>query len=212
MLFRKNYFLIHILTFSLFFTGLISSIQAAPQQADYCYLPPFVTDPNTPPNIMIVFDRTTFGMNRAYQESYSNNEVYPGFFDPASRYVYNSTNNYFIKNNSCTPASTNYNCFPGNLLNYALMSSLDLARWAFIGFGKHCMNCSPGSEYTYTGDLIASDAVNTTTFCVSNVSFAGSTYSYQFSLTAPSGTKPSTVSIRVYPNSSTCSGSSGCAQ
>ena len=30
---------------------------AAPQMADYCYLPPFVTDPNTPPNVMFVYEK-----------------------------------------------------------------------------------------------------------------------------------------------------------
>ena len=36
---------------------LPSLLYAAPQMADYCYLPPFVTDPNTTPNVMIAFEK-----------------------------------------------------------------------------------------------------------------------------------------------------------
>ncbi|WP_219857262.1 hypothetical protein, partial [Candidatus Hakubella thermalkaliphila] len=35
----------------------LQSAYAVPQMADYCYLPPFVTDPNTPPNIMIGYEK-----------------------------------------------------------------------------------------------------------------------------------------------------------
>ncbi|GFP32847.1 hypothetical protein HKBW3S42_01154, partial [Candidatus Hakubella thermalkaliphila] len=35
----------------------LQSAYAVPQMADYCYLPPFDTDPNTPPNIMIGYEK-----------------------------------------------------------------------------------------------------------------------------------------------------------
>ena len=58
---------------------LITSLYAAPQMADYCYLPPFVTDPNTPPNIMIVFERSSNVMKRAYSTTYNSGNTYYGF-------------------------------------------------------------------------------------------------------------------------------------
>ena len=141
-----------ILTLILTLT-LITSLYAAPQQSDYCYLPPFVTDPNTPPNVMIMFDRTTYGKGKAYQSTYSATTTYYGFFDASTSDRYEHDGTTFVKNNSCTPtAGNNYNCFPGNVLNYALMSTLDLARKAFIGFGYTPVSSNAGDVFTYTGD------------------------------------------------------------
>ncbi len=184
---------------------------SAPQMVDYCYLPPFVTDPNTPPNIIIVFDRTTFGKNRAYQGSYKSTKSYYGFFDANASYTHNGTT--FVKDNSCTPTAANsYNCFSGNVLNYALMSSLDLARKAFIGFGWTPVSSGAGDVYTYTGNLTSYGASNAQTATACDVSFAGGTYSYYFDIgnDGTGGTKASPVTITVN-NNSTCPTSSSYA-
>lgn len=194
----------------IFLTSLVlPSLVNAAEMADYCYLPPFVTDPNTPPNIIIVFDRTTFGKNRAYQGSYKSTKSYYGFFDPNARYTHNGTT--FVKDNSCTPTAANsYNCFSGNVLNYALMSALDLARKAFIGFGWTPVSSGAGDVYTYTGNLTSYGASNAQTATACDVSFAGSTYSYYFSIgndgTGSNKSSPVTIRVRndaICPTSST---------
>lgn len=57
--------IVHHATYSLRYALIVLTLlllpamaqAAAPQMADYCYLPPFVTDPNTPPNIMVVYEK-----------------------------------------------------------------------------------------------------------------------------------------------------------
>ena len=46
-----------LLVFLILALLLPSLLYAAPQMADYCYLPPFVTDPNTTPNVMFVYEK-----------------------------------------------------------------------------------------------------------------------------------------------------------
>ena len=193
--------LLFFFTFTLAFT---SQTYAAPKMADYCYIPPFVTDPNTPPNIMIVFDRTVWGKNRAYQAAYDSTIPYYGFFDSdaTSRYKHDGTT--FVKDNTCSPA-TDGNCFPGNVLNYALMSTLDLSRKAFVGFGWTPISSGAGDAYNYSGDLTSYGASNASTASVCNVSFASGTYSYYFIIGADGtgSNKASSVTITVN-NTSTC--------
>lgn len=192
------------------FIGLIPQpALSAPQMGDYCYLPPFVTDPNTPPNIMITLDKTSWGMNRAYKNPYDSTRAYYGFFDASSKYTYNGT--AFIKTTdaNCTTqltAANKYNCFPGSLLNWALMSSLDLTKKAMIGYGYVSTSQNTGDLFTYTGALTAKGLVNDTTVYgagnnLCSVSFAGGTYSYYFGLTNPTGSnnKPAKVTINVKP-------------
>ena len=73
---------------------------------------------------------------------------------------------------ACTPSITNptlgldsgFNCFSGNLLNWALMSSLDLSRKALMGFGfpKPTGDLSAGEVFTYKGCFVDKNG-NTTT-------------------------------------------------
>lgn len=192
---------------------LPSLLYAAPQMADYCYLPPFVTDPNTPPNIMIVFDRTSYGKNRAYQGSYDSTKTYYGFFESSSKYTHNGTAFAKTTDAACTTqltAENKYNCFSGNVLNFALMSTLDLARKAFIGFGWTPVSSDAGDNYSYSGATLTSyGASNASTVTVCNVSFSSGTYSYYFDIgnDGTGSTKASPVTIRVR-NDSTCPTSS----
>ncbi|GFP31689.1 type IV pilus assembly protein PilY1 [Candidatus Hakubella thermalkaliphila] len=89
-----------------------------------------------PPNVVIVYEKGSAIMNRAYSGDYNPATTYYGFFDSTANYTYDSAG-YFIKSGTCTPSTTiNTNCFSGNVLNWALMSSLDLSRKALIGFGN----------------------------------------------------------------------------
>ena len=91
-----------LLTLALTFT-LPSQTFAAPQMADYCYLPPFVTDPNTTPNVMFVYEMGAEIKKRAYRDqdgdlnidNYSSTQTYEGFFDSSAQYTYNATNEWF---------------------------------------------------------------------------------------------------------------------
>lgn len=141
---------------------LTSQVHAVPKMSEYCYLPPFVTDPNTPPNIMIAYEKGPNIMSRAYPDTYVSTEEYYGFFDPSinAKYRYDTTcdsnKGCFVRDDACTAnAGNNYNCFPGRLLNWALMTSTDLSRKALVGFGWPHTGVSAGSVFTYTGNLIS---------------------------------------------------------
>ncbi len=121
---------------------------AAPQMADYCYLPPFVTDSTSPPNIMVVYEKGGNIMKRAYGTTYLSERTYYGFFDSSANYSYNTTGNYFEKA-SCTPSGTN-NCISGNILNWALMSALDLSRKVLVGFGWPDTGAGSGAGEVFT--------------------------------------------------------------
>jgi len=158
---------------------------------------------------MIMFDRTTYGKGRAYQAVYNATTTYYGFFDAGTSDRYRHDGTTFVKDNGCDPSTSDGNCFPGNVLNYALMSTLDLARKAFIGFGWTKTSSSAGEAYTYTGDLTSYGASAARNLTVCNVSFAGGTYSYYFDIgnDGTGSTKASPLTITVN-NTSTCPTSS----
>lgn len=87
------------------------------------------------------------------------------------------------------------------------MSTLDLARKAFIGFGWTPISSNAGDAYTYTGALTSYGASAARNLTVCNVSFPviGGTYSYYFDIgnDGTGTTKASKVTIRVR-NDSTC--------
>lgn len=135
---------------------------AAPQMADYCYLPPFVTDPNTPPNIMLVYEKGGNISKRANSATYTYDAANPyyGFFDSSAKYNFAVDGNkafspnYFEKSSACSPA-TDKKCISGDILNWALMTSLDLSRKALVGFGwpKAVSSQGAGDVYTYSGNF-----------------------------------------------------------
>ncbi|GFP40547.1 hypothetical protein [Candidatus Hakubella thermalkaliphila] len=72
------------------------------------------------------------------------------------------------------PSTTiNTNCFSGNVLNWALMSSLDLSRKALIGFGnpEPGRGRAAGELFRYKGTLDSKGQANAAT-----VSGAGYTF------------------------------------
>lgn len=148
---------------------------AAPQMADYCYLPPFVTDPNTTPNVMFVYEKGSAITKRAYTTTYTYDAQNPyyGFFDSRDSnnnliyYKFTTVSvankafspNYFEKpTTTCSPAS-DPKCIPGDILNWALMTTLDLSRKVLIGFGwpKSDAGQGAGDVYTYSGNFNGSD-------------------------------------------------------
>jgi Tfp pilus tip-associated adhesin PilY1 len=134
--------------------------------SDYCSAPPYVTR-TAPANIMLVYEKGNDILKRAWKnKEYNHLENYYGFFESGSRYSYTTspvvvagdtiTGGYFEENPSCD-ASAGSNCFSGRLLNWALMSSLDISRKALIGFGW----AEPGSAkgagdvFSYSEELIS---------------------------------------------------------
>ena len=156
-----------LLVFLILALLLPSLLYAAPQMADYCYLPPFVTDPNTTPNVMFVYEKGSEIKKRAYRDqdgdgnidNYTSTQTYAGFFDSSAKYSYNSTatKRWFEKANctaSAPPNASNANCFSGNMLNWALMSTLDISRKVLAGFGWPKSSGSSGfagDVFTYEG-------------------------------------------------------------
>ena len=197
---------------------LPSMLYAAPQQSDYCYLPPFVTDPNTPPNVMIVFERSDDIMKRAYATTYNSGNTYYGFFytnvagsGAGKYYKYNTTGSadYFQKETTSCTISRTANCFEGNILNWALMSSIDVARKALVGFGWPDTGASSGAGdvFTYSGDFNGSrtpvsygqwEDGNTLRVTAEIDTNGDSTtdFTYSFCLSKFSGSNPTGLTIR----------------
>ncbi len=113
----------------------------------YCATPPFITQ-QVPPNILIVMDVSGSMQFPAYGpcqwDGYNDNKVaqcgtsevnydpskkYYGYFKTNKYYEYSS--NKFVENDSCS--STGPDCIPGNLLNWATMTRIDVLRKVLIG-------------------------------------------------------------------------------
>src|SRR4030042_4378678 len=159
---------------------------------DYCLIPPYVMAGGVVPNVMFVFEKGSTILNRAYSTTYSSTTTYFGFFDPPDKYEY-SGSGYFIKNNACSGD----NCFSGNTLNWALMSSLDLSRRALVGFGwpDPGAGTSAGNVFTYTGTLSTRGQGNSAT-----VSGGG----YTFCLSNATGSNPTGIQIKVGEGFANC--------
>jgi type IV pilus assembly protein PilY1 len=130
------------------------SIPYAAVMGDYCLVPPYVAKPGVMPNITVVYEKGADIVKGAYYGiAYDSTKTYYGFFKSTANYQYNTASEYFEQPaGACTPTGTN-NCFSGNLLNWALMSSLDLARKALIGFGWNDETPSAGDVFTYSGNF-----------------------------------------------------------
>jgi type IV pilus assembly protein PilY1 len=110
---------------SLMLLGLLAAA-AQGQMSTYCSTPPFVGS-TVQPNILIAQDFTGSQMWRAYwtvnNGRYRPNVKHYGYFNPDSNYSYSSGRFYH------NPAGP----FPGNVLNWACMSRIDIARKVLIG-------------------------------------------------------------------------------
>ena len=158
---------------------------------DYCLIPPYVMAGGVVPNVMFVYEKGSAILNRAYSTTFNSATTYFGFFDPPDKYEY-SGSGYFIKNNGCSGD----NCFSGNILNWALMSSLDLSRRALIGFGwpDPGAGSSAGNVFTYTGTLSTRGQGNSATV---NGTDPISGTAYTFCLSNATGSNPTGIKIRL---------------
>jgi hypothetical protein len=204
---------IFIISIILFLIYSISNNASSQQSmSNYCYIPPFVTDSNTPPNVLIIYEKGSDILERAYGTTYYKNpsEPYYGFFDPYSNYEWSNTYNAFVRSTTCSPADTR-NCISGDILNWALMSSLDISRRVLVGFGWPETGAanSAGDVFTYTGDLISYGQWSGSISSVSTVVNAGgSNYAYTFCLSKATGSNPTGLKVRVNSGTSapSCTG------
>lgn len=191
---------------------------SATEMSEYCYLPPFVMDANTPPNVLIIYEKGADILKRAYSTTYISGQTYYGFFEATSYYAWSASDNAFVKSTSCSPASTR-NCISGNILNWALMSSIDLSRRALVGFGWPDVGASSaaGEVFTYSGNFNGgrlpisygqwragnSTSVNTV------VNAGGTNYAYSFCISQAVGSNPTGLTVRANTGTSapSCSGS-----
>ena len=139
---------------------------SGPQMTDYCSAPPFLTQA-VEPNIMLVIDMSgsmqfpAYGTIGGYfyngtvlqitaTSTYDGTNYYYGYFKTDKFYQYGS--NKFEENGDCTEAQMNdptqwdATHIPGNLLNWATMSRLDVMRKVLIG-GK---SLSPQGSNVHT--------------------------------------------------------------
>ena len=184
---------------------------SGPRMTDYCATPPFLVQA-VPPNILIVIDMSgsmqfpahgpeAFGYydNEVAQcgsmsATYDGSKEYYGYFKTDKFYQYGSSK--FTENGDCTEAQWNNPVewsstkIPGNLLNWATMSRVDVLRKVLIG-GKsasHQLNAhtllSEGGTWDYT------DATLHCKFAVSG----GTNQEHSLTVTDSGGTCPFTLS------------------
>jgi len=192
-----------------FFIGLpIQGYPApAPKMTDYCATPPFLVQA-VPPNIMLVIDMSgsmqfpahgpeAFGYysNQVAQcgsmsATYDGTKEYYGYFKTGKFYQYSS--NKFIENGDCTvaqwnsPAEWSSTKIPGNLLNWAAMSRIDVMRKVLIG-GKSVSHIS--NTHTLLSEGGTWDYTDTTLHCKFAVS-GGSNQEHTITITDSGGTCP----------------------
>ncbi|GGA08469.1 pilus assembly protein [Dyella caseinilytica] len=97
---------------------------------------PVYSTSNVPANLMLALSvEYPTGTVGAYTNAtgYSSSSTYLGYFDPAKCYSYNNNTGagYFVPANTSGPVCNGY--WSGNMLNWALMTSLDEFRQALTG-------------------------------------------------------------------------------
>lgn len=122
-------------------TGVLLTISVARAQTPNCCAPPFTANV-VKPNILILLDMTGSMQFRASMilnnGRYDSTRTYYGYFNPTKNYKY-ASNKFFIDPNGK---------FPGNMMNFAIMSRIDVARKALTGgkgqpttsVNKHTLN------------------------------------------------------------------------
>jgi type IV pilus assembly protein PilY1 len=184
---------------------------SGPRMTDYCATPPFLVQA-VPPNIMLVLDMSgsmqfpahgpeAFGYysNQVAQcgsmsATYDGTREYYGYFKTDKFYQYSS--NKFIENGDCTEAQRNNPVewsstkIPGNLLNWATMSRMDVMRKVLIG-GKSVSHIS--NTHTLLSEGGTWDYTDTTLHCKLAVS-GGSNQEHTVTVTDSGGTCPFTLS------------------
>ncbi len=129
--------------------------------SDYCATPPFLTT-SIKSNALLLMDFSGSMQFPAYYgydfdgyyrskvadcgddgevyASYSPDTLYYGYFDPDKYYKYNSSEGYWEVNSSCTNTDRigSGNCISGNLLNWLVMTRIDVALKALIGGKASC--------------------------------------------------------------------------
>ena len=153
-------------------TFLCIPTQASAQvsMADYTATPPFATETNVPPNVLLVLDNSG-SMNRVAFDYMGNlnafdpTTVYSGLFDPLECYTYGSQK--FDPNpaaNPLTPGTCGSTEWSGNLLNFATMRRIDIVKLVMMGGtcsvgGRDAMgNCSQLiAQNTFANGAFAAD-------------------------------------------------------
>jgi type IV pilus assembly protein PilY1 len=125
--------------------GLWADVTGAP-----CNVPPFAGQ-KLPPNIFIIMDNSGSMSLNAYDEKYyDQNKRYYGYFDPEGTYQYQGGK--WVK----VSGAPNYSDkWPGNLLNFAVMSRLSVLKKVLVG-GKaesrqgnvHTLVCESHASWT----------------------------------------------------------------
>jgi len=105
---------------------LFVSAGFAQEMAPYCCAPPFVMTV-VKPLVLISLDMTGSMCWQAYAGNYDSNTEYYGYFDPHSNYRYQSQK--FWRD----PTGP----FPGNVMNWACMSRIDVARKVLSGGDRY---------------------------------------------------------------------------
>jgi type IV pilus assembly protein PilY1 len=123
--------------------GLLAQMEGEP-----CNVPPFLSQ-KVPPNILIIMDNSGSMGDPAYwdwannrYDAYNPNKRYYGYFDPDKVYQY--LQNSWVPVNR--PADY-YTYWPGNLLNWAVMSRLSVLKKVLVG-GKTLARSPRGFAHT----------------------------------------------------------------
>jgi type IV pilus assembly protein PilY1 len=193
--------------------GGSSTNPGPPLMSNYSATPPFLVQ-SAAPNIMLVIDMSgsmqfpahfpdnfsNYDGNGVAQcgsgssglsATYDGTKNYYGYFDSNTFYTYDSGTDTFKENGDCTDAQNNDKTqwstskIPGNLLNWATMSRIDILREVLIG-GKST------STYTASPQILKSeggswDLTDSTLHCKFSVDGADSNQSHTVTISSTTG-------------------------
>lgn len=129
----KRALLAGITAFSLM-QGTTSTVHAA-EMDNYCATPPFLSNA-VPPNVLIILDNSGSLNDQAYSSDYNPAQFssghYYGYFNPTANYQYNGSR--WVVTGAAVASGTVANpIVSGNLLNWATMRRVDVAKKLLIG-------------------------------------------------------------------------------
>uniref|UniRef100_A0A7C4THX6 PilY1 beta-propeller domain-containing protein n=1 Tax=candidate division WOR-3 bacterium TaxID=2052148 RepID=A0A7C4THX6_UNCW3 len=114
--------------------GVIFTAPIYSQENPYCCAPSYVMA-TVKPNILICLDVTGSMQFRASRiinnGQYDSTRTYYGYFDPDSLYYYRNQE-FFKYRGGALPPNSKFP-FPGNIMNWMVMSRIDVARKALVG-------------------------------------------------------------------------------
>ena len=146
----------YLLGFVVIAMSIVTIVNAAPT-SDYKAIPPFVSENNAKPNVIVALDISGSMKAVAYRDTGAGNwrtglhddfdptKKYFGYFDTSKLYEYDAGKGFFVETTG--PKVVSDSKWDGNFLNWVAMRRIDVARKVLVG----------GKVRDRNGELFGSD-------------------------------------------------------